>query len=84
MQLAPVARMAPMRIAETLLEHLEPPASIAEVSIAPPGFLNIRLDPGLDGGQVGPIREPGWRTAARRRRRHRVNVEFVAPTPPGR
>ena len=29
MQLAPVARAAPMRIAETLREHFEPPPAIA-------------------------------------------------------
>src|SRR5829696_4475754 len=45
LQLAPVAHAAPIRIAETLLEHLEPPASVAEVSVAAPGFLNFRLDP---------------------------------------
>ncbi len=45
MQLAPVARSAPMRIAETLVAHLDRPASIAEASVAAPGFLNLRLDP---------------------------------------
>src|SRR5687767_3611811 len=57
MQLAPVARAAPVRIAESLLEHFEPPASVAEVAVAAPGFLNVRLDPTWVAAQVGPIRE---------------------------
>ena len=45
MQLAPVVRDSPMRIAETLKRHLGLPPGIAEVSVVPPGFLNMRLDP---------------------------------------
>src|SRR6185436_19394235 len=59
MQLAPVARSAPLRIAETLIEHFERPDSVAEVSVAAPGFLNFRLDPTWVAAQVGPIRDAG-------------------------
>src|SRR5688572_13459406 len=45
MQLAPVARAAPMRIAESIVAHLERPPSVASVAVAAPGFLNLRLDP---------------------------------------
>jgi arginyl-tRNA synthetase len=84
MQLAPVARTAPMRIAEALLEHFEPPSSIAAASVAAPGFLNFRLDPEWVAAQVGPIRDAGNSyghhvvDAAKR-----FNVEFVSANPTG-
>ncbi|MBA2264298.1 MAG: arginine--tRNA ligase [Chloroflexi bacterium] len=84
MQLAPVARSAPMRIAETLVANLEAPPSVADVAIAPPGFLNIRLDPAWVAAQVGPIREAGeayGRNLVETPRR--INVEFVSANPTG-
>jgi arginyl-tRNA synthetase len=84
MQLAPVARAAPIRIAEAIVAHLERPPSIAELSVAPPGFLNLRLDPGWVAAQVGPIRDAGLKygrggvSEARR-----INVEFVSANPTG-
>jgi arginyl-tRNA synthetase len=84
LQLAPVARAAPIRIAETLLEHFEPPASVAEVSVAAPGFLNFRLDPGWLAAQIGPIRDAGpayGRGTATKPQR--INVEFVSANPTG-
>ena len=84
MQLAPVARAAPMRIAETLVAHFERPPSIAEISIAPPGFVNLRLDPGWVAAQVEPIRHAGaayGRDTVSRPRR--INVEFVSANPTG-
>ncbi len=84
MQLAPVVRTAPLRIAETLLEHFDPPASVAEVSVAAPGFLNFRLDPTWVAAQVGPIlaagAEYGRGTATEPMR---INVEFVSANPTG-
>ncbi len=84
MQLSPVVRAAPIKIAETLLEHLEPPESVAEVAVAPPGFLNIRLDPAWMTAQVGPILEAGAEygrgTSTEPRR---INVEFVSANPTG-
>ncbi len=84
MQLAPVARAAPLRIAESLLEHFEPPPSVAEVVVAAPGFLNFRLDPTWVAAQVGPIREAGAAygrgTAIEPKR---INVEFVSANPTG-
>ena len=84
MQLAPVARAAPMRIAEVLAAHFDPPPSVAEVSIAAPGFLNLRLDPGWVAAQVDPIREAGreyGRNTVSQPRR--INVEFVSANPTG-
>src|SRR5687767_14837227 len=84
MQLAPVARMAPMRIAEALLTHLERSPAIGEIEVAPPGFLNIRLDPAWVGAQVAEILAAGaayGRGTAEAPRR--INVEFVSANPTG-
>ena len=84
MQLAPLARMSPMQIAASLVEHLDRPPSIAEVTVAPPGFINFRVDPSWIAAQVGPILEAGTaygRTTADHPRR--INVEFVSANPTG-
>ena len=84
MQLAPLARSAPLRIAETLMAHLDRPPSIASIEVAAPGFLNIRLDAGWVASQVGPILDAGagyGRATAEGTRR--INVEFVSANPTG-
>jgi arginyl-tRNA synthetase len=84
LQLAPVARDAPMRIAETLKKHLGLPAGVAEVNVAPPGFLNLRLDPAWVAGQVATILEAGPAFGqVRTDRPHKINVEFVSANPTG-
>ena len=84
MQLAPLARTSPMRIADALLEHFEPPACIAGVEVAAPGFLNFRLDNDWVGAQVGPIRAAGESFGrANPATPLRVNVEFVSANPTG-
>ena len=84
MQLAPVARAAPMRIAEAIVAHLAPHPAIAGVEVAAPGFLNLRLDETWVGDQVEPIRSAGMSygrgTATDPRR---INVEFVSANPTG-
>ncbi len=84
MQLAPVARLAPMKIAAALLEALELPDGMGEAEVAPPGFINIRLDPAWVGGRVAAILEAGdgygrVTTATPMS----VNVEFVSANPTG-
>jgi arginyl-tRNA synthetase len=84
MQLAPVVRDAPLRIAETLKRHLGLPAGISEVSVAPPGFLNMRLDPAWVAGQVGAILSAGTSFGGVRvDQPRRINVEFVSANPTG-
>jgi arginyl-tRNA synthetase len=84
MQLAPLARAAPMRIAEVLRAQLRLPDGVAEVSVAPPGFLNLRLDPGWVAGQVAAIRDAGDSYGrVRVPSPRRVNVEFVSANPTG-
>lgn len=43
MQLARLARMAPLNIAQTIVAHLPALDAVSEVGVAPPGFINIRL-----------------------------------------
>jgi arginyl-tRNA synthetase len=84
MQLAPVARAAPLRIAEAIVEHLERPPCIAGVEVAPPGFLNFRLEPVWLAAQVGPIRDAGIRYGRGSVAEPRsINVEFVSANPTG-
>ena len=84
MQLAPVARAAPLHIAEALTSHLELPEGVAAAEIAPPGFINFRLDSTWVGGQVGTLLAEG---AAFGRAPvpdpQRINVEFVSANPTG-
>jgi arginyl-tRNA synthetase len=57
---------------------------VAEVSVAPPGFLNLRLDPAWVAGRISDIRSQG--TAYGRIRvpePKRINVEFVSANPTG-
>ncbi|CAN5530232.1 arginine--tRNA ligase [soil metagenome] len=84
MQLTPVARTAPMRIAQIISDHLDHHPAIAEASIAAPGFLNLRLDPRWVAGQVGPILdvEPSYGRETTTHPRS-INVEFVSANPTG-
>ncbi len=83
MQLAPVMRAAPMRIAEAIRDHFEPPPSVAAVEIAAPGFLNLRLDPAWVAAQVRPIRAAGHGYGRIDGGGRRINVEFVSANPTG-
>jgi arginyl-tRNA synthetase len=84
MQLAPVARMAPMKIAQAIIDQFDPPPAVATVEATPPGFINVRLDPAWMAAQVGPIRDagPAYGRATSPAPR-RVNVEFVSANPTG-
>ena len=84
MQLAPMARMAPMRIAAALVAAVHLPEAMASAEVAPPGFINLRLEPGWVAGQVAEMLEAGsayGRVPVLRPRS--VNVEFVSANPTG-
>ncbi len=44
MQLTRLVRKPPIQVAEILLRHLPPAEFVGDVTIAPPGFLNFRLN----------------------------------------
>src|ERR1700674_1776932 len=84
MQLAPLARMAPMQIATALIDALELPDGMGSATVATPGFVNIRLDPAWVAGQVSVILDAGadfGRVHTESPRR--INVEFVSANPTG-
>jgi arginyl-tRNA synthetase len=84
MQLAPVVRAAPMQIAEVLRAQLGTPEGILAASVAPPGFINLQLDPAWVAGQVAAIRDAGTEYGSvQAAEAHRINVEFVSANPTG-
>src|SRR5919109_2194607 len=84
MQLAPIARTAPMRIAEAIRNELVLAAGVATVEVAPPGFVNLRLEPAWVAGQLGEILEAGEAYGRVRAADPRaINVEFVSANPTG-
>jgi len=84
MQLAPRARMAPMRIAEALVAALHLPDGMGSAEVAPPGFINIRLDAAWVAGQVAEILGAGAAYGHVPVENPRsVNVEFVSANPTG-
>jgi arginyl-tRNA synthetase len=59
MRLAKLARMAPIKIAGAIADNMPPTEYLAEVSVAPPGFLNMRLAAGYLQGQTAAILREG-------------------------
>jgi arginyl-tRNA synthetase len=84
LQLARPARMAPMRIAEILVQHLDRHALIGEVEVAPPGFLNFSFSPAWLAQQVEAINAAGpeWGLLDIGRG-HRYQVEYGSANPTG-
>jgi arginyl-tRNA synthetase len=84
MQLARLARMAPLKIAEAIAAHMPAVDYLSEVSVAPPGFINLRLEKAFLQGQVADILDAGFdygrldNGAGKR-----AQVEFVSANPTG-
>lgn len=84
LQLAKAAGRPPREIAELLAARLRGVAGVAEVDVAGPGFLNLRLGGGALGGLARDIVTAGaayGRGAAMAG--ERVNLEFVSANPTG-
>ncbi|NLD72174.1 MAG: arginine--tRNA ligase, partial [Chloroflexi bacterium] len=84
MQLARLARMAPVKIAEATVKHLRRPEFIGGVEVVHPGFINFRLDGAWLAGQVEEILAAGdayGRVDLGEGKR--VQVEFVSANPTG-
>ncbi len=89
LKLARPLRRPPMAIAEAIAAVLRSDAAggpLAEVTVAAPGFLNLRLAPAVPG--AAPSMRPASRCAdsdgcVRSRRPRRLNVEFVSANPTG-
>ncbi len=84
MVLAKPAGMKPRDIAETLAAQLQADDRIALAEVAGPGFLNLRLAPGVWQGLVGAVlREGAEFGRSDMGQGKRVNVEFVSANPTG-
>lgn len=84
LRLAKAARMAPIKIAQAIADHLPMPDYLEAVSVAPPGFLNFRLKTGWIQQLVNRIIEEGGEYG----RIHlgagqKVQIECVSANPTG-
>ncbi|MDA7428915.1 arginine--tRNA ligase [Primorskyibacter aestuariivivens] len=84
MVLAKPAGKKPRDIAESLAEKLRADARITEADVAGPGFLNLRLAPGVWQGVIGAVLAGGTgfgRSSVGQGKR--INVEYVSANPTG-
>ena len=84
LQLSRAARQNPMQLAETIAKRVSGHAAVGEVSVAPPGFVNIRLADAWLAEQVNDVlsRGEGFVRSSLGAGK-RVQVEFVSANPTG-
>ncbi len=79
-----LARMKAVEVAEVLRKHVPPHLAVAQVRVAPPGFLNFYLDPGWLASQAAVIASAGSSYAASTAGGgQRVQIEYVSANPTG-
>ena len=84
LRLAKVARKAPLQIAESLVPFVPTDGIIGSVSVAPPGFLNLKLSPAWIQAQVSLINDAGETFANSDVGAGKsVQIEFVSVNPTG-
>jgi len=84
LQMARLARLAPLKIAEIVLAHLPETNFIVKAEIAPPGFINFTLNPAWVARQVDVIiEEAGFFGNVNVGLGRKVQVEFVSANPTG-
>ncbi|WP_347862168.1 arginine--tRNA ligase [Salimicrobium sp. PL1-032A] len=85
MQLARIAKKNPRQIAEEIVEHFDKSkASIEEMEIAGPGFINFRMNNTYLADLVPSILEEAGTYGKRgEKRNERIQVEFVSANPTG-
>jgi arginyl-tRNA synthetase len=87
MGLARLARMAPLQIAQKIVNHLPAADYVGGVTIAPPGFINLRLAEAWLAEQVETILAEGDNfgriTPPVERGGLKVQVEFISANPTG-
>ena len=84
LRVAKAARRAPMEIAQAVADAIDPAPPIGEVSVAPPGFVNVRLSAAWLQEQVEVVRAAGDTFGAVGvGAGKRVQVEFVSVNPTG-
>ncbi|HOG46185.1 MAG TPA: arginine--tRNA ligase [Anaerolineae bacterium] len=84
MQLARLARQAPIKIAETLVRYFEAPDYVGGVEAAAPGYINLSLSPQWLAAQADAIRAQGEAFGSvDLGAGTRLQVEFVSANPTG-
>jgi len=84
LQLSRSARQNPMQLAETIAKHISSHDAVGEVSIAPPGFINIRLADAWLSEQVNAVLSQGEGfVRSNLGGGKKVQVEFVSANPTG-
>jgi arginyl-tRNA synthetase len=84
MRLQRAVQGRPMEIAETIRRHLPADPAVGEAKVAPPGFINFRLDERWLAAQVDQILRAGPAFAELAPERPlRIQVEFVSANPTG-
>jgi arginyl-tRNA synthetase len=81
--LAKEARMNPRALAELLAGELRSDADIASAEVAGPGFLNLKLRPGVYREVMRAVLSEGKAFGRGEREGGAVNVEFVSANPTG-
>ncbi|MEK9659699.1 MAG: arginine--tRNA ligase [Chloroflexota bacterium] len=84
LRLAKAMRMRPLEIAQAIGDCVEIGAPVGSVEVAPPGFINVRLDPAWLGAQVEGIVSAGeaWGNTDTGHGQT-VQIEFVSVNPTG-
>ncbi len=84
LQLARPARMAPLKIAQAIADHLPPLDYLGEVNVAPPGFINFRLsDAWLQGLPERILADPAAFGRVDHGAGQKAQVECVSANPTG-
>ncbi len=79
-----LARMKAIEVAEALRKHVPAHHAVAEVRVAPPGFLNFYLDPAWLASQTAVITAEGARYASSALGAgRRLQIEYVSANPTG-
>ncbi len=82
--LAKVAEMKPLDIANAIAKHIQPAEFVASVEVAPPGFINFRLNDDWLRRQVEQILAEGDQLfTLELGKGKRAQVEFVSANPTG-
>ena len=77
------AGQKPRDLADKLAERLRQLPDVTEVTVAGPGFVNIRLGEGVWRGQLAGILAAGTKFASAPKKGVKVNVEYVSANPTG-
>lgn len=85
MLLAKPARRNPRDLAQAIVDAIEDPeAALQEVTVAGPGFINLRLNPSLWQQVIAVVERKGrYFGHARKHSKAHVNIEFVSANPTG-